>query len=112
MSILANLLLFKHKARLLYNLEYTCKNGCDRHDSLVTDYVTWMRYPSYLLKLVSLQLIPRRVFLKKTEDAYPTDAPGPCSQFLVARLLLLLCMYDFSYFMSFLFMSLSWITFF
>ena len=40
---------------------------------------------------------------KKSEDAHPTDALGTCSQFLVrvAHLLLLLCMYNFSYFMSF-----------
>ena len=30
---------------------------------------------------------------KKAENAYPTGGPSPCSQFLVAHLLLLFCMY-------------------
>ena len=48
------------------------------------------------------------VVSRKAEDAYPTDTPGPCSQFYgvrVAYLLLLLCIYDFSYFMFLLCMS-------
>ena len=40
---------------------------------------------------------------RKAEAAYPNDAPSPCSQFSVrfAHLLLLLCMYYFSYLMFF-----------
>ena len=42
---------------------------------------------------------------RKAENAYPTGAPDPCSQFFsgvrVAHLLLLFCIHDFSYFMFF-----------